>query len=248
MRESRRTREGRRGEESKDPKDTNKPEDTKPGEENKALEDRLKSLEDQLKELKDKPQEPAQQPQQSGGCCGGGDKGGDDKGGTPPAAPMNGPQAMNQQGMGGPDAELSNLAAQILQASGGLGGQPGMAQPMMGGIPGAGGVPAVGGNGNPFAAGFAAGMGQGQGVGAPGANPQVQQAKQQLAQKARQYAQQGFQPQPGTRALVQGALGFDPFPKNPMQQQGGMAGMGQPGMAPLGGINPGMPMMGMGLF
>lgn len=52
--------------------------------------------------------------------------------------------------------------------------------------------------------------------------------KGQLHQKAVQYAQQGFQPQPGTRVLVQSALGVDPFQQvqqqQQMQQMGGAPG------------------------
>ena len=56
-----------------------------------------------------------------------------------------------------------------------------------------------------------------------------QQAKQVLAQKASQYAQQGFQPQPTTRVLVQSALGYDAF-----QQQGQQFGAQQFGQRPFG--------------
>lgn len=140
---------------------------------------------------------------------------------------MNNAQGINGQNQGGPDGELQALASQVLQASGGMGGNQ-----QMGGMPQAGGLPGMspmGGRpgGNPFQAGFQAGMQGGSPMG--GGNPQAQMAKSQLAQKASQYAQQGFQPQPATRVLVQSALGYDAFQQQGMQQQNpfGMPGFGQ---------------------
>lgn len=207
-REGRQTREGRRpGEikEPKDPKDPKAPKDPKDvnQDDNKKLEDKISDLEKQLADLKN--QKPQEAPQNQGGCCGG--KKGEEK---PQEAKNAQAPGQNQTPQ---DAELQGLAAQVLMANGGNGqpGMPGQPQP---GMPGQPGLP-----------------GQPQPQGLPGVGPvggqrpgavNPQQARQVLAQKASQYAQQGFQPQPTTRVLVQSALGYDAF------QQPGQMGMGNP--------------------
>jgi hypothetical protein len=187
----------------------------------KGLKDKVSDLEKQLAELRNQNQQPQQQPQSAGGCCGGGgDKGGGDK--DKSANPMSAMNPAANQQASGPDGELQNLASQALQASGAF-GQPGQ-QPGMPGMPSAGqpgkpGQPGVNplggvqGARNPFQAGFQAGAGG-------ASNPQAAQSKSVLQQKATQYAQQGFQPQPTTRVLVQSVLGYDPF-----AQAGGQNGM-----------------------
>lgn len=220
--ETDRTRESRKPEDANKPKDPNKPEDGTKPEEARPLDDRLKDIEKQLEELRNKKEEapPTEAPQQSGGCCGGGKKGGDEK--------AEDAQGVKDKDQKGPDGELQALASQVLQASGGLGGNP-----QAGGKAVPGGV---------------------QGPGGAAGNPQ--QAKSQLAQKASQYAKQGFQPQPTTRILVQAALGFDAFQQqgqgqaNPFGQNLPGLATGQPG-APAGvaglGQQP-LPNLGMARF
>lgn len=199
----------------------------KNGEQDKRLEDKLSDLEKQLADLKNQPKAEAQQPQNSGGCCGGGEKGGGDK-----AEQSKGAKAADPTGQqNGPDGELQNLAAQVMQASGMLGGQPG-APGMPGQFPG-----------QPPAGGQRPGVQGIQGARGP-ANPQAGQLKGTLAQKAQQYAKQGFQPQPATRVLVQGALGYDPFQNPGMPQNGGNplapGNAGFPNPQPFGGFGQGV--------
>lgn len=226
-------------------KKNHKPEDKK---DPKKLDDKVKDLEKQINDMKNNPQANQAQPgggqpgggAPGGGAPGGGAPGGGDAGGGAPggAAPAGGAAPMGDQQQQGPDADLSNLAAQVLQSSGmGMPGQfPQQGFQNFGGQQPGGpqGIHAghnhgpQGINGRP---GFGGpqGFGGRPGFGGPQANnPQTQALKGQLQQKAMQYAQGGFQPQQQTRVLVQSALGYDPFQQQQQQQMAGIPGMGGP--------------------